>query len=83
MRSKSNAESVALNASLRKEQMKAESLERALEQKVNFHTFTYNITSIFFPIKYYLKSALLFQNQETEELTKICDELIAKLGTTD
>ena len=25
----------------------------------------------------------LFQNQEIEELTKICDELIAKLGKTD
>lgn len=55
VRSKANAESVALNASLRKEQMKVDSLERALEQK----------------------------NQEIEELTKICDELIAKLGTTD
>lgn len=55
VRSRANAEGVALNASLRKEQMKVESLERALEQK----------------------------NQEMEELTKICDELIAKLGTTD
>uniref|UniRef100_A0A4W4FVC6 Transforming acidic coiled-coil-containing protein C-terminal domain-containing protein n=2 Tax=Electrophorus electricus TaxID=8005 RepID=A0A4W4FVC6_ELEEL len=55
VRSRANAESVALNASLRKEQMKVESLERALQQK----------------------------NQEIEELTKICDELIAKLGTTD
>ncbi|KAK2871287.1 hypothetical protein QQF64_002446 [Cirrhinus molitorella] len=55
VRAKANAESVALNASLRKEQMKVESLERAFEQK----------------------------NQEIEELTKICDELIAKLGTTD
>ncbi|XP_067290141.1 transforming acidic coiled-coil-containing protein 1 isoform X2 [Pseudorasbora parva] len=55
VRTKANAESVALNASLRKEQMKVDSLERALEQK----------------------------NQEIEELTKICDELIAKLGTTD
>lgn len=26
---------------------------------------------------------IYFQNQEIEELTKICDELIAKLGTTD
>lgn len=26
---------------------------------------------------------LFFQNQEIEELTKICDELIAKLGKTD
>ncbi|XP_029357016.1 transforming acidic coiled-coil-containing protein 1 isoform X2 [Echeneis naucrates] len=53
VRTKANAESVALNASLRKEQMKVESLERAVLQK----------------------------NQEIEELTKICDELIAKLGT--
>lgn len=26
---------------------------------------------------------LFFQNQEIEELTKICDELIAKLGKSD
>ncbi|KAM9408513.1 transforming acidic coiled-coil-containing protein 1 isoform 2-T2 [Pholidichthys leucotaenia] len=52
VRAKANAESVALSASLRKEQMKVESLERAVLQK----------------------------NQEIEELTKICDELIAKLG---
>ncbi|XP_074521291.1 transforming acidic coiled-coil-containing protein 1 isoform X2 [Halichoeres trimaculatus] len=53
VRAKANSEGVALNASLRKEQMKVESLERAVLQK----------------------------NQEIEELTKICDELIAKLGT--
>ncbi|XP_049893412.1 transforming acidic coiled-coil-containing protein 1 isoform X3 [Epinephelus moara] len=53
VRAKANAESVALSASLRKEQMRVESLERAVLQK----------------------------NQEIEELTKICDELIAKLGT--
>ncbi|KAF1391372.1 hypothetical protein PFLUV_G00041440 [Perca fluviatilis] len=53
VRAKANSESVALNASLRKEQMKVESLERAVLQK----------------------------NQEIEELTKICDELIAKMGT--
>ncbi|XP_041801685.1 transforming acidic coiled-coil-containing protein 1 isoform X2 [Chelmon rostratus] len=53
VRAKANAEGVALNASLRKEQMRVESLERAVLQK----------------------------NQEIEELTKICDELIAKLGT--
>lgn len=34
VRSKANAEGVALNASLRKEQMKVESLERAVLQKV-------------------------------------------------
>uniref|UniRef100_A0A3Q3WC25 Transforming acidic coiled-coil-containing protein C-terminal domain-containing protein n=1 Tax=Mola mola TaxID=94237 RepID=A0A3Q3WC25_MOLML len=53
VRAKANTEGVALGASLRKEQMKVESLERAVLQK----------------------------NQEIEELTKICDELIAKLGT--
>ncbi|CAN9513272.1 unnamed protein product [Ophioblennius macclurei] len=52
VRSKASSESVALTASLRKEQMKNESLEQALQQK----------------------------NQEIEELTKICDELIAKMG---
>ncbi|XP_042330332.1 LOW QUALITY PROTEIN: transforming acidic coiled-coil-containing protein 1 [Sceloporus undulatus] len=55
VRNKAKAESAALHAGLRKEQMKVESLERALQQK----------------------------NQEIEELTKICDELIAKLGKTD
>ncbi|XP_009316888.1 PREDICTED: transforming acidic coiled-coil-containing protein 1 [Pygoscelis adeliae] len=55
VRMKAKAESAALHAGLRKEQMKVESLERALQQK----------------------------NQEIEELTKICDELIAKLGKTD
>ncbi|KAM7153385.1 transforming acidic coiled-coil-containing protein 1 isoform 1-T1 [Macrochelys suwanniensis] len=55
VRTKANAESAALHAGLRKEQMKVDSLERALQQK----------------------------NQEIEELTKICDELIAKMGKTD
>ncbi|XP_015504168.1 transforming acidic coiled-coil-containing protein 1 isoform X3 [Parus major] len=55
VRAKARAESAALHAGLRKEQMKVESLERALQQK----------------------------NQEIEELTKICDELIAKLGKSD
>ncbi|XP_067858376.1 microtubule-associated protein futsch-like isoform X2 [Heptranchias perlo] len=52
VRSKSKSEQTAFQASLRKEQMKVESLERTLEQK----------------------------NKEVEELTKICDELIAKMG---
>ncbi|CAH2275204.1 Hypothetical predicted protein [Pelobates cultripes] len=55
VRTKAKAESAALTASLRKEQMKVDSLERALQQK----------------------------NQEIEELTKICDELIAKMGRND
>ncbi|KAM8973132.1 transforming acidic coiled-coil-containing protein 1 [Pelodytes ibericus] len=55
VRTKAKAESAALTAGLRKEQMKVDSLERALQQK----------------------------NQEIEELTKICDELIAKMGRND
>ncbi|XP_029618986.1 transforming acidic coiled-coil-containing protein 1 isoform X1 [Salmo trutta] len=55
VRSKASSESVALTASLRKEQMRVESLEKALQQKT----------------------------EEIEELTKICDELIAKMGRTD
>ncbi|XP_059822199.1 transforming acidic coiled-coil-containing protein 1 isoform X2 [Hypanus sabinus] len=55
VRAKAHAEGVAMQASLRKEQMKVDSMERTIQQK----------------------------NQEIEELTKICDELIAKLGRTD
>ncbi|XP_018110491.1 transforming acidic coiled-coil-containing protein 1 isoform X2 [Xenopus laevis] len=55
VRTKAKAESAALSAGLRKEQMKIESLEKALQQK----------------------------NQEIEELTKICDELIAKMGQSE
>lgn len=52
VRAKARQEQAAHQASLRKEQMKVDSLERTLEQK----------------------------NKEIEELTKICDELIAKMG---
>ncbi|XP_030058449.1 transforming acidic coiled-coil-containing protein 2 isoform X2 [Microcaecilia unicolor] len=52
VRTKSEQEQVAYQASLRKEQLKVAALERTLEQK----------------------------NKEIEELTKICDELIAKMG---
>lgn len=55
VRTKLSSENVALTASVRKEQMRVESLEQALQQK----------------------------NQEIEELTKICDELIAKMGKID
>ncbi|XP_067879268.1 transforming acidic coiled-coil-containing protein 1 isoform X2 [Heterodontus francisci] len=55
VRAKANAEGAAMQASLRKEQMKVDSMERTIKQK----------------------------NQEIEELTKICDELIAKLGKTE
>ncbi|XP_068115513.1 transforming acidic coiled-coil-containing protein 2 isoform X2 [Hyperolius riggenbachi] len=52
VRTKSLQEQAAYQASLRKEQLRVDALERTLEQK----------------------------NKEIEELTKICDELIAKMG---
>ncbi|KAM8924673.1 transforming acidic coiled-coil-containing protein 2 [Pelodytes ibericus] len=52
VRTKSQQEHAAYQASLRKEQLKVDALERTLEQK----------------------------NKEIEELTKICDELISKMG---
>ncbi|KAM6264706.1 transforming acidic coiled-coil-containing protein 2 isoform 10-T14 [Spheniscus humboldti] len=52
VRAKAQQEQAAYQASLRKEQLKVDALERTLEQK----------------------------NKEIEELTKICDELIAKMG---
>ncbi|XP_068435843.1 transforming acidic coiled-coil-containing protein 3 isoform X2 [Clinocottus analis] len=51
VRSKNKAESSALQAQLRREQLKVQSLEKSLDQKV----------------------------KEAEELTKLCDELIAKV----
>ncbi|XP_072191211.1 transforming acidic coiled-coil-containing protein 3 isoform X2 [Excalfactoria chinensis] len=52
VRNKAKSETAALQASLRKEQMRIQSLERSLEQKT----------------------------KENDELTKICDDLILKLG---
>ncbi|XP_056345999.1 transforming acidic coiled-coil-containing protein 3 isoform X3 [Oenanthe melanoleuca] len=52
VRSKADAETAALQATLRKEQMRTQSLERSLEQKT----------------------------KEIDELTKICDDLILKMG---
>ncbi|XP_066880575.1 transforming acidic coiled-coil-containing protein 2 isoform X36 [Kogia breviceps] len=52
VRGKAQQEQAAYQASLRKEQLRVDALERTLEQK----------------------------NKEIEELTKICDELIAKMG---
>ncbi|KAM9378147.1 transforming acidic coiled-coil-containing protein 3 [Phaethornis superciliosus] len=52
VRSKAKSESAALQASVRKEQMRIQSLERSLEQKT----------------------------KENDELTKICDDLILKMG---
>ncbi|XP_042727121.1 transforming acidic coiled-coil-containing protein 3 isoform X2 [Lagopus leucura] len=52
VRNKAKSEIAALQASLRKEQMRIQSLERSLEQKT----------------------------KENDELTKICDDLILKMG---
>ncbi|KFP07054.1 Transforming acidic coiled-coil-containing protein 3, partial [Calypte anna] len=52
VRSRANSETAALQASVRKEQMRIQSLERSLEQKT----------------------------KENDELTKICDDLILKMG---
>uniref|UniRef100_H0X1S7 Transforming acidic coiled-coil containing protein 2 n=1 Tax=Otolemur garnettii TaxID=30611 RepID=H0X1S7_OTOGA len=52
VRGKAQQEQAAHQASLRREQLRVDALERTLEQK----------------------------NKEIEELTKICDELIAKMG---
>lgn len=76
VRAKADTEAVALNAGLRKEQMKVESLERAVLQKVGGRLNM--LEWIYHPSPSSLCSS---QNQEIEELTKICDELIAKLGT--
>lgn len=79
VRAKANTEAVALNAGLRKEQMKVESLERAVLQKVGGCLNVLEFVFLYFHLS---PSPLCSsQNQEIEELTKICDELIAKLGT--
>lgn len=90
VRAKAKAESAALHAGLRKEQMKVESLERALQQKVTRRGCRASRAGsaadvpLSPPVPPGRHRALLsFQNQEIEELTKICDELIAKLGKTD
>lgn len=78
VRAKAKQEQVAYQASLRKEQMKVDSLERTLEQKVSGGTWE-DMTSEYRPIQSKILSTAL-QNKEIEELTKICDELISKMG---
>lgn len=77
VRAKSKQEQAAYQASLRKEQMKVDSLERTLEQKVCggilFKKYDKNRRK-------YKQFQTVLQNKEIEELTKICDELIAKMG---
>lgn len=99
MRVKASSESTALTAGLRKEQMRNESLEQALQQKVRGILLFLQATQETFSLQLYMTTPVFFlqrllyvvlnllvvlpQNQEIEELTKICDELIAKMGKTD
>lgn len=88
VRAKANSDGTALTASLRKEQMKNDSLEQALQQKVPDDRLFCG--SYFDPVSTSSDSPrlthpllCLLQNREIEELTKICDELIAKMGKID
>lgn len=80
VRTKSKQEQAVYQASLRKEQMKVDSLERTLEQKVSQTssiTESWGVKGMWNHKKIY---PTVLQNKEIEELTKICDELIAKMG---
>lgn len=79
VRAKSKQEQAAYQASLRKEQMKVDSLERTLEQKVSPDYWLHN-PMVSTSVKVFAKYQFVLQNKEIEELTKICDELIAKMG---
>ena len=63
------AEIAKLTALLRKSDMRIASLERSVEQKVKIEIFFYLIADTQY-----------FQSRENQELTTICDELIAKVG---
>lgn len=78
VRVKAKQEQAAYQASLRKEQMKVDSLERTLEQKVR--DFPQKIQNTDENRNVWIWLLTVLQNKEIEELTKICDELIAKMG---
>ena len=84
VRAKAKQEQAAHQASLRKEQMKVDSLERTLEQKVSQNSsaagckIMWNHRKISEYVNVII--TIVLQNKEIEELTKICDELIAKMG---
>ena len=65
-----DAEIAKLTAMLQKTEMKAKSLERTVDQKNHENEVWINLDYIFLTI------ILMFQ-----ELTTICDDLIAKVGT--
>lgn len=93
MRSKLKSEVAALQAQLRREQLKAQSLEKSLDQNVSHPqsevvheaAFISIICSgkffalIVFDFVFLLAASLSPQVKETEELTNLCDELIAKV----
>lgn len=80
VRAKNKAETSALQVQLRREQLRVESLEKCLDQKVGEGRFaagrvyhwrrSYALFTSIFPF---------FQKKEAEELTKLCDELISKV----
>lgn len=80
VRCKSQQEQAAYQASLRKEQLRVDALERTLEQKVCACSFYPPLSPFFDSPAYFLSLSIPLQNKEIEELTKICDELISKMG---
>ena len=70
VRSKYKAEVSALQAQLRREQLKVQSLEKTLEQKVNVHLDLVMFLSVYI----FYKLLVSFQEkEEAEELTKLCE----------
>lgn len=94
MRSRAQAEVLALQAVLKKEQMRVQSLEKAMEQKVGWgHAGREGGQPSSFrqppaaprpaagsePCKEAGGSTCLPQTKENDELTRICDDLISKM----
>lgn len=94
VRSKLKSEVSALQAQLRREQLKVQSLENSLDQKVSppqsevhgaafINVFgiicSWKFCSCSYQIIFLAFSPLSPQVKETEELTNLCDELIAKV----
>lgn len=77
MRSKAQAEALAFQASLRREQMRVRSLEKAVERKVGVGRQERRGPG---PARPWLRgSVFLPQTKESEELSRICDDLISKM----
>lgn len=83
VRSKAQAEAVAFQASLRKEQMRVHSLEKAVEQKVGGGAgrgrSQAGPRSRLGRCEKPRHLMFLLQTKENDELTRICDDLISKM----